>query len=253
MDPATNGWQPPPVFDMQPVTSAELKQLAEQAAEQQSRTNFECPEEWAAAIGVDLAKTPSDYQAHNGLEVVKPVAIAVTATRQGLTLQQKHTLEKLLDILPRAETLTQFQVYHGAALGGDQQVAEIFHRRRAELGVSRIVAFPSDIPTQVSIRSLMLSDEKKEPAPPLARNATMVRDAWLVLAFPARATEEVRSGTWATIRNARRWGLYHMIVWPNGACESFNVPSPESAPHCMAPPPGTSGPSRTLHYQHVWG
>jgi hypothetical protein len=41
----------------------------------------------------------------------------------------------------------------------------------------------------------------------MKRNDALIADASTLLAFPATATEQVRSGTWATVRRARKRGL----------------------------------------------
>jgi hypothetical protein len=51
------------------------------------------------------------------------------------------------------------------------------------------------------------ADVVHDPRPPLERNLLMVDRAQLLLAAPRSSVEERRSGTWATIRYARRVGV----------------------------------------------
>ena len=60
-----------------------------------------------------------------------------------------------------------------------------------------------------------------DPKPPLERNCDIVLDGDLLIATPHGYQEEMRSGTWYTIRQARKRGKKIIIVWPNGSqtCE----------------------------------
>jgi len=51
---------------------------------------------------------------------------------------------------------------------------------------------------------------------PLERNSDIVADSDLLLATPRFYEEELRSGTWATVRRARKANKPLIIVWPNG-------------------------------------
>ena len=51
---------------------------------------------------------------------------------------------------------------------------------------------------------------------PLLRNAVIVDGCDLLVAIPAGDREEWRSGTWATVRYARKIKREHIIIWPNG-------------------------------------
>jgi hypothetical protein len=55
--------------------------------------------------------------------------------------------------------------------------------------------------------------------PPLERNKLIVARCDLLLATPETQQEVLRSGTWATIRAARRNSKSHTIVFPDGALQ----------------------------------
>lgn len=50
--------------------------------------------------------------------------------------------------------------------------------------------------------------------PPLKRNYDIVDACDILLAAPRTLTEELRSGTWATIRYARKTGKKYLILAP---------------------------------------
>jgi hypothetical protein len=56
------------------------------------------------------------------------------------------------------------------------------------------------------------------PAKPyLVRNHEIVDDSQVLIAAPKEFTEQLRSGTWATIRYARKIGRTVRIVFPDGS------------------------------------
>lgn len=66
-----------------------------------------------------------------------------------------------------------------------------------------------------------MSDEKREPLPYLARNCVIVDEADILLACP-KGPEEQRSGTWATVRYARKQNKRIVIVYPDGTITTEN-------------------------------
>jgi hypothetical protein len=57
------------------------------------------------------------------------------------------------------------------------------------------------------------------PKPPLERNGDIVAECDFLIAAPAEDRDQVRSGTWATIREARRQGRPVVLVLPNGTAQ----------------------------------
>ena len=134
--------------------------------------------------------------------------IGFTGTRQGCTKEQRLTLKTIL--LQHADS-TEF--HHGAAIGADGEFAITVRRL---LPRADIKAHPSNITDQVGYAALECSDEVFQPLPPLKRNERIVEACDLLIACPAGMAEELRSGTWATIRRARRAGKPIVFCWPDG-------------------------------------
>jgi hypothetical protein len=103
------------------------------------------------------------------------MSVGFTGTRRGLTERQSAALVHLL-----ARTTT---LHHGGAIGADQQ-AEIIAR---QLGIATIVHLPA------GTRSTDY----------LARNREIVDVSAELFAAPD-GPERMRSGTWATVRYARK-------------------------------------------------
>jgi len=56
--------------------------------------------------------------------------------------------------------------------------------------------------------------------PPLTRNHDIVDCTELLIACPKSMKEELRSGTWATVRYARKLERPVIIIYPNGISSS---------------------------------
>ncbi len=124
--------------------------------------------------------------------------LGFTATQGGLTAWQKTMARtRMVKLKPVA-------VVHGGCIGGDDQIDEI----AAELGIIRII-FPSTHPTkalpkdhfQRRVGSVVIWNEADEP---LKRNVKIVKTVDMLIGCPQQPKETVRSGTWATIRQARK-------------------------------------------------
>lgn len=135
--------------------------------------------------------------------------IAFTSTRSGMTSKQQSALAVLLALMGAGEFI------HGDAKGGDAEADAI----ATDLGITRRI-FPGNIPMWRAYCSgaYIMPEE-----PPLERNKTMVERCRVLIACPATAAEEQRSGTWATVRHARRTGKPHIIINPDG---TIIVPEP---------------------------
>jgi hypothetical protein len=125
--------------------------------------------------------------------------IGFTGTREGMTPSQKDTLRGRFTAL-RAEH--DHVVFHyGQAIGADEEAAIIAR----EMGFW-VVSHPSNLPDQRSPR-VDLINEVRDPKPPLERNRDIVNESSRMFATPRTPNEEIRSGTWATIRYADKAGV----------------------------------------------
>lgn len=119
------------------------------------------------------------------------MTVSFTGTRKGMSQSQERQLHYLLSILAAAvsydQTLGSLSFRHGGAKGADLQADAI-----AEQWIPRkyIRAFPPPPGESPLIR------DKRDIAMP----------CHLLIAAPHTDTEELRSGTWATVRYARAAG-----------------------------------------------
>ncbi len=139
--------------------------------------------------------------------------VGFTGTRDGMTDQQRRSF------IAWAKGCGATEFHHGCCLGADEDAFDVF-TSADDLGFSRprTVAHPPKNRAMICSLAEMLSDEKKEPLEYLTRNRLIVLACDVLAACPKGMAEELRSGTWSTIRFARSQGTPVVMFWPNGEC-----------------------------------
>lgn len=128
--------------------------------------------------------------------------VGFTGTQQGLTPEQLETLENEIR-WKKDPTL-----HHGDCIGADEEC----HDLARQWGYTIEVHPPAD----PSKRAFKVGDVNYKPKPYIERNHDIVDAANMLIACPGTMQEIVRSGTWATVRYARKTFVPVLIVWPNG-------------------------------------
>jgi len=128
--------------------------------------------------------------------------------------QQNAQLEALTTELLRlhdAGLLDEF--HHGDCINADENADCIVLFRTT----ARVVAHP---PINAIARAFCSGVkgrfERREPKPYLERNRDIVDETDELIACPRAKLEQQRSGTWATIRYARKMGKPITIIFPDG-------------------------------------
>jgi hypothetical protein len=132
------------------------------------------------------------------------VVLGFTGTRQGMSLPQLNEV---------AFSITCYGPdwgVHGGARGADLQFHEKMLRQSIRCEVWPAVG--SDLPGWMIDSALGILPAK----PPLERNHDIVAACTLLIACPAQDHEILRSGTWATIRYARKAGKPVKVIAPDG-------------------------------------
>jgi hypothetical protein len=127
--------------------------------------------------------------------------IGFTGTRHGMTSNQKRIVAHLL------RKLQPFEVHHGDCIGADAE----FHDLAKSVGL--IIVHPPNFATNRAFCKAALISKPKHY---LVRNRDIVDSSDCIIATPASSVEEVRGGTWYTIRYARKMKKSVLIVFPNG-------------------------------------
>lgn len=117
-------------------------------------------------------------------------------------LQERAVGQLLVDLAPG-------EFHHGVCVGSDEQA----HYVAAGLKYWT-VGHP---PVKTVKMSAVVCDETREPRDYLPRNHDIVDETEVLVATPQKMREELRSGTWATVRYARALGREIYVVWPNGS------------------------------------
>lgn len=119
--------------------------------------------------------------------------LGFTGTQDGMTERQKASLRRYLTL--GRDRIDEF--HHGDCIGADEQA----HAIAVEvLGVDKIWIHP---PTNPRKRAFCKSPHVLPTDDYLDRNRTIVRVTDALVAAPKSLVEELRSGTWMTIREAR--------------------------------------------------
>ena len=138
--------------------------------------------------------------------------VGFTGTQRGINVAQFYQVYQLLAALnlgPKGP-ITQFR--HGDCIGAD---AEAHNLVRLNFKDVVIVGHP---PTNPSKRAFCKVDIEMSSFDYLVRNRMIVNNCDVLVATPGEMTEQLRSGTWSTIRYARKRLLPRSIyvVYPDG-------------------------------------
>lgn len=123
-----------------------------------------------------------------------------TGTQEGMTIYQSRALWIFL------RNADPDEFHHGDCIGAD----ETAHYIAKSLGIY-VVGHP---PANPKKRAFTDCDEWREPKPYLERNHDIVDESDEIVACPKSRDEELRSGTWSTVRYAIRKGKLEGLIYP---------------------------------------
>jgi hypothetical protein len=109
------------------------------------------------------------------------------------------------------------EAHHGMCVGADATFDEMLSYTHAT-----VYGHPANMPGLRAACPMVEVEHK--PKPPLERNRDIVDASDWLIAAP-KGPEEQRSGTWATVRYARKLGRPITIVWPDASVTRENVPT----------------------------
>ena len=130
--------------------------------------------------------------------------VGFTGSRNGLSEAQVERLTSLLVEMNPSE------FHHGDCKGADEEALGL----AVTLGNPWTVCHP---PTDPKARAYTKNAQELPAKPYLVRNHAIVDGTEHLVACPGKMEEEGRSGTWATIRHARRTGKPITIIWRDGS------------------------------------
>jgi len=138
--------------------------------------------------------------------------IGITGTRFKMTGPQGRKLSRLL----LAQYEPESALHHGACVGVDEYTAT----KASYLGYWVVAHLPID-DKWLSTQSIRVSNEVCKAKEYIDRNHDIVEASSVVIAVPNTKEEVLRSGTWSTIRYAKKLGKEIHIIFPSGETEVF--------------------------------
>jgi hypothetical protein len=158
--------------------------------------------------------------------------VGFTGTRGGMSEAQKAAVGLLLNTVLSDDPGSGSEFHHGDCIGADADA----HRIARERGM-RIVLHP---PSVDKLRAFCDYDESRDPRPYIERDHVLVDEVELLIATPGGFEEELRSGTWATVRYAIKCERPTIIVYPDGSTSArgslYEFVAPEVREPEMPPP-----------------
>lgn len=130
--------------------------------------------------------------------------VGFTGTQRGMTSRQWVIVaDDLAHLISEG--------HHGDCIGADKQFDLILFQRQIKR-----VAHP---PLKSHKRAFCKTEVILPPKDYLPRNEDIVDASEAMIATPGEMEEQLRSGTWATIRYASRWKKPTLIIYPDGTTE----------------------------------
>lgn len=132
----------------------------------------------------------------------RALIVGFTGTQRGMTERQGRAFGLFLQA-----HATEF--HHGDCIGADFDA----HRWALLLGIPVVLHPPSEPRKRAWCRGCV---RELPPAPYMVRNQAIVDACDVLVATPGEYVEQLRSGTWSTVRKARRAAKQIVIVFPDG-------------------------------------
>ena len=129
---------------------------------------------------------------------MEQIKIGFTGNRHGLKPEQEEQIKSILD------KYSNIIVSHGDCVGSDTDFHKlcINYKETHQNKTIMIQIFP---PNNSSLRAFNKADLLMEAKPYLERNLNIIKNSSIIIACPIdKNKEELRSGTWSTIRQARK-------------------------------------------------
>ena len=142
--------------------------------------------------------------------------ISMTGTRRINTLT-KQQLTNFKDLMKEYRNKGYTHLNHGDCVGADA----LAHDIAIELGLKVIVHPPSNPKSRAYCNGenvLILAEREYK-----VRNQSLVKNGDVLLALPDSNQEYKRSGTWYSVRQARRTMLPIIICYPDGRVVRENI------------------------------
>ena len=139
--------------------------------------------------------------------------LGFTGTQNGMTPKQLQAATAIIVKINLETPIT--RANFGDCIGADEQFWNLINAADKDSNPRKICRV-GHIPDNDSKRAFCQYDETRDPKPYLVRNRAIVDESNVIIAAPKEIQEELRSGTWATVRYAEKQGKRVIIVYPDG-------------------------------------
>jgi hypothetical protein len=127
---------------------------------------------------------------------MEPIRIGFTGNRNGLRPDQEEQIKLILD------EYKNIIVLHGDCVGSDTDFHKICVNYKNKITIH---IYP---PNNPMLRAFNDGDKVMEEKSYLERNMDIVKNSDILIACPVdKNKEELRSGTWSTVRQAKKHGI----------------------------------------------
>lgn len=133
--------------------------------------------------------------------------IGFTGTQDGMTPAQEGTFKNLI------RRLSPLEFHHGDCIGADLHAHYLIRYCFPDV---KIYVHPPD---NSSKRAFAEGHSKYIPKPYLERNKVIVNMTNILIATPKTKDEMLRSGTWSTVRYAKKVNKKVYIISPDGSIQ----------------------------------
>jgi hypothetical protein len=133
------------------------------------------------------------------------MVIGFTGTRKGMTNDQKEKIKRILSDHDRFPKIV--YVRHGDCIGADCE----FHEIAVSMNIPVIIHPPIDDKNRANCNKFIECWPKKQY---LDRDRDIVNNSDVLMAAPNTNKEKLRSGTWYTVRYARKMGKPIIMIYP---------------------------------------
>jgi hypothetical protein len=142
-------------------------------------------------------------------------SLGFTGTALGMTPIQKHLVDKFVRMYQPDEA------HHGDCVGADAQFHDIVCEPLFRASVRTIVhVHPPENP---KARAWKKGDRLHPERDYIVRNHDIVKASAILLATPGQMREQLRSGTWSTIRYAWFRKVPTHVIFPDGFIQNSEV------------------------------
>ena len=157
--------------------------------------------------------------------------IGFTGTRKGMTDIQKKTL--IHELAGYKDWIKKLKEHHNGMCKGSDK--EFYYILRKELGYSgKVIFHPSNLKGTTFNLFCHGQDMILLEKPSLERNHDIVNSVKVMFATPD-GQERVRSGTWATIRYAKKKKVETYIIYPDGKVIAIMFPYGKMQEYVVTP------------------